>query len=266
MALISVGCIVNLTSLLPSCVGLNSVGGVRTYHYAVRKPDVSAVTVGPDGTVTSLSLVAGGRFIKLQGRKFQNSGSYELQRSSTGKVRYKHVFNDRIFHDSQVERNAIESLALAEDLIIFSPNNANHIEIYGLSIGMLATSGKGATGMKLEDDNSFLFAFEGDEPHLPVYFTSVVSPAPTAGTSAAAATANSTTLALTAAAGTNGAVITGTGIGPNTTVVSGGGTATLVLSAVASVPASTALSFVVGLTPDAALIADTAYLDALVSA
>jgi hypothetical protein len=266
MALLPIGCVVNLASLIPGCAALNSVGGVRTYHYAVRKPDLASITQNVDGSVSAITLTAAGKFIKLQGRKFQNSGAYEVSRSPTGKVRYKHTFNDRIFHDSQAERNAIENLALSEDLVIFSPNNANHIEIYGLSVGLVASSGKGQTGLKLEDDNSFLFVFEGEEPHLPAYFTSVTPPAPTTGTSAATATTASATLALTVAGGTNGAVIAGAGIPAGTTILSGGGTPTLTLSQPASVPASTPLTFTLTQTPDAILVADTAYLDALVNA
>jgi hypothetical protein len=166
-------CIVDLTSFIPSCRALTSPAGVRDFHYAARKIDIASVTRSADGTVTGITLKADGKFIKIQGRKFQNSGAVEIAKNATGKTNFKQTFNARIYSRTQADRNAIQQFAYVEDLVIFSPNNDDQIEVYGLGIGLSPTSGKGGTGVKLDDDNTFLFAFEGEEPALPPIFNTV---------------------------------------------------------------------------------------------
>ncbi len=167
------GCVVNLSSMLPTCRALTSPAGVREFHYAVRKSDIASIARAADDTVTGLTLKTGARFIKIVGRKFQNSGTVEIARNATGKTNFKQIFNARLYARIQSERNAIQQFAYVEDLVILSPNNDDQIEIYGLGIGLAPQSGKGGTGVKLGDDNTFLFAFEGVEPALPPLFTTV---------------------------------------------------------------------------------------------
>ncbi len=179
MATVLAACVVNLASLIPSCRALTSPAGVRDFHYAVRKIDIASVTRVTDvtlptyGTVTGLTLKTGAKFIKVQGRKFQNSGALEIAKNATGKTNFKQTFNARIYSRTQADRNSIQQFAYVEDLVIFSPNNDDQIEIYGLGIGLSPSSGKGGTGIKLDDDNTFLFTFEGEEPNLPPLFDTV---------------------------------------------------------------------------------------------
>lgn len=169
-------CKVDLSSLLPSCRALTSPAGVRDFHYAVRKIDIASITRATDGTVTGVTLVTDGKFIKIQGRKFQNSGTVEVAKNATGKTNFKQTFNARIYWRTQGDRNAIQQFAYVEDLVIFSPNNDDQIEVYGIGIGLSPTSGKASTGVKLDDDNTFIFAFEGEEPSLPPIFNTVTTP------------------------------------------------------------------------------------------
>lgn len=168
-------CVVNLSSILPDCFALTSVAGVRDFFYACRRVDFSAApTVSAGGVVTAVTITAT-KLKKIQGRKFQNSGAYEMAKNATGKTRFKHTVNARVYHRTQADRNAIQQFALVEDLVVFMPNNDQQIEIFGLTLGLTPTSGKGGTGIKLEDDNTFLFAFEGEEPMLPAYYNTVTT-------------------------------------------------------------------------------------------
>ncbi len=168
-------CIANLSSILPDCAALTSVAGVRDFFYICRRADFSAAPTVSAGVVTALSITAT-KLKKVQGRKFQNSGDTELATNATGKTRFKHAYKARIYHRTQADRNAIQQLALAEDLVVISPNNDNQIEIYGLTLGLAPTSGKGSTGTKLDDDNTFLFDFSGEEPGVPALYNTVTTP------------------------------------------------------------------------------------------
>ena len=169
-------CVVNLSSILPDCAALTSVAGVRDYFYACRRADFSAApTVSAGGVVTAVAITAT-KLKKIQGRKFQNSGAYEMSKNATGKTRFKHTVNARVYHRTQADRNTLQQFALVEDLVVFLPNNDGQVEIFGLNLGLTPTSGKGGTGIKLDDDNTFLFAFEGEEPLLPALFNTVLIP------------------------------------------------------------------------------------------
>jgi len=169
-----VGCALDLSSFMPSCEALTSPGGVQPFHYFGRKADL-LFTYATDGTITAITLKTGGKLAKGQGRKFQNSATYEAGKSATGKTLFKQAFNDRIYHDTQAERNALKQLALVEDLVIISPDNTNKFEVYGAGLGLSPASGKGGTGTKLDDDNTMLFSFEGQEPSLPAIFNTVTT-------------------------------------------------------------------------------------------
>lgn len=168
-----VNCASILASLIPSCDALTSVGGVQPFVYYAHRSDL-VFTYATDGSISGLALTTTGKLAKGIGRKFQNSGAYEVARSATGKARVKQTYSDRIFHDTQADRNSIQQMILAEDVVFITPNNSLKFEVYGASLGLIANSGKGGTGVKLDDDNTFLFSFEGDEPALPAVFNSVI--------------------------------------------------------------------------------------------
>jgi len=169
-------CPINLSSFDPSCDALQSVAGLRDVFYFCRRADITALTISTltanKGTITALDTVA---LYKFQGRKFQNSGKTDLAKSETGKTRYKQTFVARVYYDTQPERNTIEQLGFVEDLVIIAPTNSGKIEVYGASLGLAPTTASGGTGTKLEDDNTFLFTFEGDEPKLPALFNTVTT-------------------------------------------------------------------------------------------
>ena len=169
-------CVINLASILPDCAALTSVAGVRDFFYACRRVDFTATpTVASNGTVTGLAITAT-KLKKIQGRKFQNSGAYDVVKSATGKSTFKQTFTARIYHRTAADRTTLEQYALVEDLVIIAPNNDNQIEIFGLSLGLTPASFKGGTGIKLDDDNTGLFVFEGAEPRLPALFNAVTTP------------------------------------------------------------------------------------------
>jgi len=168
-------CTPDLTSFIPGCAALSSVAGVRTYFYAARLADLT-ITYGEDGGIKGIALKTGGKLAKFDGVKFQNSGAFELTNSTFGKKRWKHTWNYRAFYRDQASRNTLQNLARVEDLVVIAPNNDNLIEVYGAQVGLSPTSGKGGTGIKLDDDNTALFAFEGEEPTMPPLYNTVTSP------------------------------------------------------------------------------------------
>ena len=168
-----VNCASILASLVPSCDALTSVGGIQPFLYYAHRADL-VLTYATDGSISGVALTTTGKLAKGFTRKFQNSGAYEIARSSTGKARVKQTYISRVYHDTQADRNILQQLILSDDIVFITPNNSLKFEVYGASLGLIATSGKGGTGTKLDDDNTVLFNFEGDEPALPAVFNSVV--------------------------------------------------------------------------------------------
>lgn len=174
----SAGCAVNLSSLLPDCFGLTKVGGLVPFFYFCRLTDIAGYTPAPavapatvsDGSIIGVTLKAMGQFHKAQGRKFQNSSSFELLVTSTGSTLWKHKVSAKLFESTQADRNLIAGLALAEDLVFFLPTNAGKVEVFGSTLGLKPTTGKGGSGVKLEDDSTLAFEFDGTERTTPPYF------------------------------------------------------------------------------------------------
>jgi hypothetical protein len=168
-------CIINLSTIIPDCEALSSVGGVRNFGYFCRRIDITGYTKATDGTITGVT-VAAGKLKKFETQKFQNSGAFGVAASTIGKTRFSQTYIWRIFFRGQADRNAMENLILAEDIVIFSPNNDGIIEVYGQSLGLSATTVAGGTGTKLDDDNTALLTFTGAEPKLPAVFNTVAPP------------------------------------------------------------------------------------------
>lgn len=170
----AIPCIINLSTLIPDCAALQSVAGVRSFGYFCRRIDITDYTIAADGTVTGFTIPTG-KLKKFATQKFQNSGEFGVAASQIGKTRFAQTFNMRLFPRSQADRNSIQSLILAEDVVIFQPNNDNQIEVYGRSLGLAVTTAKGGTGAKLDDDNTTLLTFTGAEPTLPPLFNTVTA-------------------------------------------------------------------------------------------
>lgn len=230
-------CVINVSTIIPDCDALKSIAGVRNFGWFCRRVDITGYTRATDGTITGFTIPTG-KLKKFETQKFQNSGAFGVAASTIGKTRFSQTYLWRIYYSTQADRNAMEALILAEDIVIFSPNNDNQIEVYGAALGLAATTVTGGTGTKLDDDNTALLTFTGAEPSLPSLFNTIVSITATSG----AATTNSTALAVVSAAGiVVGQSITGTGIPAGTTVTAIAGT-TLTLSAPATVASGTTLT------------------------
>lgn len=163
------GCIVNLSTIIPDCDALTSIAGVRNFGYFCRRIDITGYTKASDGTLTGVT-IASGKLKKFETQKFQNSGAFGVAASTIGKTRFSQTYLWRIYYSTQADRNAMEALILAEDIVIFSPNNDNQFEVYGAALGLAATTVAGGTGTKIDDDNTALLTFTGAEPGLPPIF------------------------------------------------------------------------------------------------
>jgi hypothetical protein len=163
------GCIVNLSTIIPDCDALTSIAGVRNFGYFCRRIDITGYTKATDGTITGVT-IASGKLKKFETQKFQNSGAFGVAASAIGKTRFSQTYLWRIYYSTQADRNAMEALILAEDIVIFSPNNDNQFEVYGAALGLAATTVAGGTGTKIDDDNTALLTFTGAEPNLPPIF------------------------------------------------------------------------------------------------
>ncbi|TGE08751.1 hypothetical protein [Hymenobacter fodinae] len=170
----SIGCPLTLGNFDPTCEAFKKVGGVdATFYYTLRK-DIASIAKASDGTVTGVTLKVGAKLYKVTGRKFQNGINYDLKIGATGNNTWTHKHTARFYHFTQTDRTQLESYAIADDVVVFQPTNATQTEILGLSLGLAAATGKGGSGIKLDDDNTLVFELQGDEPNLPVLFQAPV--------------------------------------------------------------------------------------------
>ena len=159
-------CLIDFSNIDPSCAAFAKPGGSFPFLYAARLSDLT-LTVGTDGGITGVTMKNAAKLKKFTSRKFQNSGSYPLKRSDNGRTTFTHTVVERIYHESQADRNTLVGHAQAEDLVFFLPTNARQVEVYGRGLGLTATTGTGGTGTKLDDDNTYLYTFTGDEATVP---------------------------------------------------------------------------------------------------
>lgn len=164
----------------PSCLAKRKPGGLNRRVWCVQLEDIDAYT--QDGTtkdIKTLVLKASKQLTKLVGRKGKHSGAYELQVGENVNS-VKQILNLVLYHETTVDREAIMSVANAEDTVFFVQNEIGQIEVFGLDYlsgavgdpegGLNAESGAGGTGTLKNDDTSFKLTVAGDIRHLPPIF------------------------------------------------------------------------------------------------
>lgn len=166
--------------LTPTCAALKKRGGANKRVWVGLRDDIDAYT--QDGTskkITDVTMVASKKLFAFIGKRYKNSGRYELVVGENTTV-FNHIVSLSLYHETQLDRNAINALAVSEDLVVFMQNNAGQIEIFGLDIdagttddpagGLNPSSGAGGTGVQLQDDTAFTIELSGEVSHLPLLF------------------------------------------------------------------------------------------------
>lgn len=166
-----------LGNILSDCDAVKRMGGLKSGLYGTRLANIDGITI--DATtknITAITLKAGAKFLKLEGRKFRNTAGTELAVSDNGPRLRNQSLSFRAFIKTQLQRNAADAMLDQEDMVIFAPTNGGQIKVYGYSLppnessGLAVTAGSESDGTAMADDTSLLITFTGAEYNLPPIF------------------------------------------------------------------------------------------------
>jgi hypothetical protein len=163
-----------LKNLVADCVAVKRAGGVKATIYATRVSNIAGMVVnGTSGALTTLTLEAGAKFLKLEGRKFSNTAGTTYSRSENGPSLRQQSATFRAYVATPAQRSAVDALLDQEDMVLFVPTNGSQVKVYGYSLaphestGLAVTDGGESDGTALADDTSFTLTFTGAEMNLP---------------------------------------------------------------------------------------------------
>jgi hypothetical protein len=75
-----------------------------------------------------------------------------------------------LYHYTPADREAIENLVNADDLFALFETEAGQIELFGITQGLNASAGTGATGVLLQDNTAFSLTLSGEQLSMPKLF------------------------------------------------------------------------------------------------
>lgn len=163
------------TNLDPSCSALRKRGGADKTFFLLAISQIAAFTQDAvTKELTAITLKSGEKALKFKGRKLKNSTKTGMEQTDNG-PEYAHGGTFLAYYDSQLEKESIESVALADDLVLIVPLNSGHFEAhgllatYGLADGLMMTIPEGGSGVQYGDSTATSLVFDGKSDKLPVY-------------------------------------------------------------------------------------------------
>ena len=142
-----------ISGIDPACDALNKVGGVNKRVWIGLKSNisytidsngyVSAVTMGNVGSIAS-------KLYKFIGKRDKNSFAFPMTAGDN-----------------------INTLANADDMVVFMEGNDEKIYVLGLGKGLNASAGEGGSGILLNDSTAYTMTLSGEETSTPKIFRTV---------------------------------------------------------------------------------------------
>lgn len=172
-------CVDLISGLDPSCDALSKVGGVKKRVWVTQLAQLNQSTpfsVDGDGYIDAITMALDPSSVayklkKFIGKKSKNAGTYELTIGENVNT-YNTSFTLVLYHFTPEDREAIESLVNAEDVVVFAETEAGQIEVFGIEQGLMASAGTGGTGTLLNDNTAFSLTLSGEQKKLPYLFDS----------------------------------------------------------------------------------------------
>ena len=161
-------CTTKITAGLdPSCEALDKIGGVNKTVYFGNLDEITFTTT-VDGNIDSVTLASSPQayLYKFIGKTKKNSSTAELQVGENTNT-WKQSAILKLYYFNQSERDAIDALVKADDLVAFIQTEAGTIEVLGWEKGIRAESATGSTGVLIQDDTSVTVTISGEETNLP---------------------------------------------------------------------------------------------------
>jgi len=150
-------------------------GGYDKKAWVFNKDDFSGrVFNSTSKNLEDFVIATGKQGFSAVGRKDKNTAGATAVVSDSG-VTWNHSVSLKFYHDTQIERNAINEFVKAEELIVFMLGNDNVIEVFGLYKGLNTASSSYVGGTVQSDEKSITVAKEGIEADLPWIFRSAAA-------------------------------------------------------------------------------------------
>ena len=167
-------CIDVLRSIGKTCANKNIVGGVDQRIWVTQLQQIASSTTDSDGNINTIvmgvdSSSASYTLKSVTGKKYTHSGTFEGVIGDNVNL-IKHNAIIKINTTTQAQKEAVEALFNAEELVVLFETENGQIEVYGWDKGLEASALAGGTGVGLQDDTAITLTLSGDQRTLPNYF------------------------------------------------------------------------------------------------
>lgn len=117
--------------------------GTKARAVVMNYDQVSGYTLGPDGNVTSITLVPGAVAYEFFGFRNDIKNAMEIIRPDIGVTEFKHMFGMTIYERTQQQKNNVEALARGLYVVIVENKGLDDssFEVLGLGVGMEIDAG-----------------------------------------------------------------------------------------------------------------------------
>ncbi|NEM96154.1 hypothetical protein [Pontibacter burrus] len=162
------------TNLTPDCSGLYKRGGADKTFYLLAISQIAGYTIDPTTKeLSGITLKPGEKAIKFSGRKLKNSVKAGIAQGENGPT-YPHGGKFAAYYSTQLEKETIETVAKAQDLVLIAPLNSGHFEAHGLldTFGLadgLSLSAPEIESVQYDDTTALMLDFAGSSGKMPIY-------------------------------------------------------------------------------------------------
>lgn len=162
-----------ISGIDPTCAALNKVGGVNKRVWIGLKSNIS-YTIDGSGFVNNITLNTSGsisnKIYKFIGKRDKNSATWPLTPGDNVNT-FNHTAILALYYNTPSELLTIQTLANADDCVVFMEQNDGRIIVLGLDKGINASAGEGGTGTLLNDSTAYTLTLSGEQVIMPQYFS-----------------------------------------------------------------------------------------------
>jgi hypothetical protein len=147
----------------PTCEDTTLIGGVKPKNiYVFNREDLrggSEYNESANGTVTGMNLVTYANAVKLTAMNRTVSATQTQEEGDNLVSYWVQSIVGKFEQQSQTDKNAIESLAAAQELVVVVEKQNSTFEVYGLDYGLKMRGSTKSTGANVGDDNKWNLTF-----------------------------------------------------------------------------------------------------------
>lgn len=161
-------CSTLLSNLDPSCEATKKKGGIKKKVW-IGFFDVMTFTEDADDYVDSVTLASASPanvLYTFEGKKLKNNGTFEGQIGENTNTINQNL-NLVLFYFTPDERESINNLFTAEDVVVFVQTEGDQIEIWGFDTALNASALTGGSGTALNDSTAITITLSGQQDGLP---------------------------------------------------------------------------------------------------